>query len=275
MSQYEKIKYTDPNFPLTFHDQVLTENRTVGFYAHWHEHIEILCITNGNAFITINNITYEINEGDTVVIDSNALHSMLGKPNNCLYHCLIVDKQFCDSFFLPITGFRFEALLHDERIYNIFLRIAAEMQEKSLYYKAQVQAYALELMVILLREYSESYKSKKAGGASADYEKPMQKLVKEAISYISSSFYNPLTVDEIAEHVGISKYYFCRGFKEMTGQTVFDYINLLRCSNAQKLLRSGRYNISESAFASGFNNLSYFAKSYRKYMGVLPSKDIK
>ena len=51
-----------------------------------------------------------------------------------------------------------------------------------------------------------------------------------------------------------------------------NYLNYTRCSYARKLLASGRYNVSESAEHSGFSNLSYFAKTYKKYMGELPSQ---
>ena len=58
-------------------------------------------------------------------------------------------------------------------------------------------------------------------------------------------------------------------FKEVTRRTPVDYINFIRCNYARNLLLSGRYNVSESAEMSGFKNLSYFSKTYKKYMGCL------
>ena len=52
-----------------------------------------------------------------------------------------------------------------------------------------------------------------------------------------------------------------------------DYLNFLRCSNARRLMASGKYNVSESAAMSGFKSLSYFSRVYRRQMGVLPSAE--
>lgn len=266
---YEKIKYSDPNFPVTFHQDSLTDKRNTGFYLHWHEHLEIIYITKGRGTIIINNNQYEAQKGDTIIINSNSLHSMPTKPVDCTYHCLILDKRFCDRSLVPISEMEFNSHFCDKRVSNIFLLIEKEMKEKKFFYKASVQATTIELLVLLAREYATM--TQKTDVKKGDNK---QMLIKESINYISSRYYSELSIDEIAKQVGISRYYFCRAFKETTGQTAFDFINLLRCSNAQRLLQTGRYNISESAFESGFNNLSYFARAYKKHIGVLPSEDL-
>ena len=83
-----------------------------------------------------------------------------------------------------------------------------------------------------------------------------------------------IAADSISTEAGFSKYYFCRSFKEITGRTVIDYLNLTRCSHAQSLLLSGSCNVSECAEQCGFQNLSYFSKTYRRYMGHSPSNQL-
>ena len=78
-------------------------------------------------------------------------------------------------------------------------------------------------------------------------------------------------LEDLANEAGFSKYHFARLFKEMTGQTVLNYVNFLRCNHARSLLASGKYNVGESAIQSGFSNLSYFSRTYRRMMGELPS----
>lgn len=267
---YEVFKYADPNFLVTFHDASAVENRPSGFLMHWHENIEILLFTSGRAVVALDNspVTYSV--GDIAVINSNVTHHMLEKPIETGYHCLIIDKRFCDFFSIPPDRLRFKSIIRDGRAERILLAIANEMTGEAPYYKSRVQAYVGELLVLLAREYSEQ---KPAAQKSTSLQK--QTTIKKAISYISEHYEEAVTVEEIAEHAGLSKYYFCRAFKEVTGQKVFDYINMMRCSKAQNLLSTGEYNISESAFASGFNNLSYFTRTYRRYMGVVPSYDLK
>ena len=134
------------------------------------------------------------------------------------------------------------------------------------YYQAAVRANLGGLLVHLCRNWLEE-----ADFQNAKQDKKLY-MVKTAIRYIREHMTENLTVESISTAVGFSKYYFCRTFKEMTGQTVIDYINATRCGFARWLLLSGRYNVSETAERSGFTNLSYFTKIYKKYMGQLPSQ---
>jgi len=60
-------------------------------------------------------------------------------------------------------------------------------------------------------------------------------------------------------------------FKQCTNVSIFEFLNSHRCSEAKKLLRQ-EHTVSEAAFACGFENLSYFSRTYKKYIGVLPNK---
>lgn len=268
-SHYEKISIKDPNFPIIFYDVKNSQNRTTGFYLHWHENVEILYFTGGTNTLQLNNHQIQVQKGDLIVINSNTIHSMPSKPVDCTYYCLIIDKLFCDSYFIPFGDLLFEECIRDPNISNWFEKIINEMTKKDALYKSMVKAYVVSLLVHLSREHSYS-------NVSFHHEAQNNKLkmVKKSLTYMSAHFTEPLSVDDIAQYVGFSKYYFCHVFKELTGQTVLDYINVLRCSHAKKLLQSGNFNISESALESGFQNLSYFTKTYKKYMGCLPSKEV-
>ncbi|MEG1687095.1 MAG: AraC family transcriptional regulator [Angelakisella sp.] len=268
-SFYETIRYADPTFLITFHFDRITLGRPIGFSLHWHEHVEILLFTTGGATLQLDGVPIACAAGDVAVINSNVSHQMLEKPVESAYHCLIINKQFCDFFGIPLDSLHVQEHISDERVRGLILSIAKEMAEQHDLYKVRVQAYALELMVLLAREYSCPVALSKASG---NVQK--QKLIKKSIGYITAHYEELLTVEAISEHVGLSKYYFCRSFKEITGQRVFDYINLMRCTQARRLLGTGQYNISESAYASGFNNLSYFTRTYRRFMGVPPSCDL-
>ena len=147
-----------------------------------------------------------------------------------------------------------------------FDRIVDEMLTRSAYYKPAVRADLGGILVHLCRHWVER---KEFDGERKDKRLDMGKA---AISYIQLHLSEELSVEQISAAAGFSKYYFCRGFKEITGRTVVDHINSTRCCYARRLLLSGKCNVSESAELSGFSNLSYFAKTYKKYMGELPSK---
>lgn len=271
MSQvfYETFQYPDANFRITFHPDSETLGRPAGFVMHWHEHIEILLFTVGGAALLLDDTSLSLAENDIAVINANVSHQMPEKDPATAYHCLIIDKQFCDFMGVSVDTLHFCTSIRDRRLRELILSVAAEMSERKTLYKVRVQSLVLELLVLLAREHSGPAQLACAAGSTQK-----QTLIKKAIGYIAAHYQEPMTIEEISEQVGLSKYYFCRSFKEVAGQRVFDYINLVRCTQAHRLLGSGRYTITQCAYAVGFHNLSYFTRTYRRFMGRTPSSDL-
>ena len=95
--------------------------------------------------------------------------------------------------------------------------------------------------------------------------------IKKAIQFIGINFRKPLTLTEVARESGMSKYYFARTFKAVTGKTFKDYLNGKRVEQAMILLRSGEVNITEVCFQVGFNDPSYFDRVFGRIEGKSPS----
>jgi len=91
--------------------------------------------------------------------------------------------------------------------------------------------------------------------------------------YIRRNYTSDISTAGIGQAIGVSLYHLCRCFKDVTKVTIISYINLLRCDTAKTLLASGNYSVSEAAFMSGFQNMSYFTKTYKQYKGCIPSKE--
>lgn len=265
---YEKHSLQDPNFPLSFHPAIEFKS-TVGFESHWHEHIELLYFMSGNAEMTVNTRQLFPKKGELAVVNSNCMHSMPYRSLDCRYYCIIINKNFFDGFFSPMKDIAFGELIADNKAGYIFELIAGEMEQKNGFYKQTVKAYTTLLLSLLARNFRVPVKM-------LEDKRLNQRLsmVKAAIGYISIHYKEDISIDDIVRHIGFSKYHFCHAFKEITGQTSFDYINILRCNEARRLIFSGKYNVSESALLSGFNNFSYFTRTYKKYMGVLPSREV-
>ena len=133
-----------------------------------------------------------------------------------------------------------------------------------------MQGLILELIVHLARNYS-TKRTEEADAYLNQFGTEFN-YVKRAIDYISANVHKPLTVEEISNAVGISQYHFMRIFKKVTKYTLSDYINMKRCEKARTMILSGECTITEAALSSGFSNLSYFAKVFKKVMGSLPTE---
>lgn len=234
---------------------------------HWQNDLELLYLVDGDAEITSDHQRCTFSPGQIAVINCTCLHSVKAINQSCSYYCLIVGQNYLEQQGIPISELAFSFQIDDPVLREKFQTICTEMSQKLPFYKSEVKSAVLSIAARLSRNYS----CPTTEPFSQDRRLAM---VKSAISYIQKHYDKPLTIDSISTETGFSKYYFCRSFKEITGRTVIDYLNLTRCSHAQSLLLSGSCNVSECAEQCGFQNLSYFSKTYRRYMGHSPSNQL-
>jgi AraC-like DNA-binding protein len=126
-----------------------------------------------------------------------------------------------------------------------------------------LRAAVLNLLCYVLAHYAKPVKVREAVSASEEF-------IKRAIVYLGEHYTEDVTLEGIAAYCGVSRFHLAREFKNHTGQTVFEYVNMLRCKRASLLLSEGK-SVTETAYACGYESLSYFSRVYRKRMGVSPS----
>ena len=92
-----------------------------------------------------------------------------------------------------------------------------------------------------------------------------------AIHFIHENLEKPLTLKQVSRESGMSKYHFARIFKSVTGESFKTYHNHKRIEKAKDLLMRPANNITDVCYATGFNDLSYFNRVFRKFEGMNPS----
>lgn len=262
MAIYEYIKCDDHDFPVQYHLDKIKHNKTVSL--HWHENIELLYCISGEATVHCDTKKCQMTEGSLIVVNSNHFHSIY-TSSECSYYCIIIDKRIFESVNLPVEEVLIEDHVVDAEIGRLYLEIVNEIDNASPYYKIAVKLKLLNIFTLLYRNYSISKEQKNVTDARVD-------IVKKSISYMRHNYQRKITIEDICENIGFSKYYVCHVFKEITGRSLIDYLNFLRCSHAYNLISTGKYNTSEAASLSGFSNDSYFGRTYKKYIGTTPSK---
>ena len=99
------------------------------------------------------------------------------------------------------------------------------------------------------------------------------KKLQPALAEIVEHWNENRRVSFYAELCDMSEVNFRRLFGEYMGMSPIDYRNDIRLINAKAMLQSGEYNVSEAAFESGFTNLSFFIRLYKKKFGHTPKKE--
>lgn len=97
-------------------------------------------------------------------------------------------------------------------------------------------------------------------------------LIKKAIQYISQNFSTGITLNDVAEHVHLNPAYFSTVFKQATGSSFKEYLNMVRIEESKRLLAATGYSIIDISVAVGFEDQSYFSKVFKKYTGLTPKQ---
>lgn len=262
---YEPHVSINQELPFIFHQDVYCGDDGV---PNWHENLELLYITSGHGEVLCGSQVYTVGEGDIVVANTYDAHEVRAAGEMVLY-CLIIDRKFGKSNGIDTNELRFAHYIRCRELEEKFLKVREEYTNRQPFFNAGVKCAVLELLVYLCRNYSTPKEADdKARGSS--YE-----CVRFAIEYIKTNYDKKLTVDIIAGKAGLSKYYFLREFKNVTGHTVIAYVNIVRCEYAKEMLRKGKYSVKDVAHLCGFDNDSYFSNVFKKYTGELPSEYVR
>lgn len=99
-----------------------------------------------------------------------------------------------------------------------------------------------------------------------------KEVTDKVFHFIFNHFTTEISLEQVAQVAGISKSAFSHYFKKRTGKTYSEFVNELRISHSLKLLTDTEKNIAEICYASGFNNLSYFNRVFKKNHGQTPKE---
>lgn len=103
--------------------------------------------------------------------------------------------------------------------------------------------------------------------------KPFEKeKIHKAKEIILCNLNNPLTILELSVQIGINQCYLKKGFKEIYGTTVYDFIQEQRMLKAKLLLHTNQFSVSQVAEQIGFASQSSFSTAFKKFTGVFPSE---
>lgn len=98
----------------------------------------------------------------------------------------------------------------------------------------------------------------------------VNQYVQKGIEYISSNYSYPITVEDIASYVGLSRSHLFRSFETVLGQSPKEYLTDFRMKQACYLLEHSNLSITAIAISVGFDNSLYFSKTFHKLKGISP-----
>ena len=97
-------------------------------------------------------------------------------------------------------------------------------------------------------------------------------VIVKAKRFVNAHLDEKLSLETVANHVGVSPYYFCKVFKQSTEMTLTEFVNRRRVEWAKRKLLNPRARVTEVAFDVGFQSISQFNRSFLKYVGESPTR---
>ncbi len=143
-------------------------------------------------------------------------------------------------------------------------------QLKEAYFHSKVLSPAQYAGVIHLLEIFGKHLSLVANQIALCETQTESPLVRRAKAYIAGHQADPLRLEDVANAMHVSTFYFCKLFKKATGLTFTDYLGRVRVEKAKTLLLNPHLRVTEIAYGVGFQSLTHFNRVFRKLTGEAP-----
>lgn len=265
------------NFPIAFYHQTPHSPRYHMQY-HWHTYYEIIRILSGTFHLNLENENHIFHPGDVVFISSGMLHG--GTPQDCIYECIVFDLQIltkdnhaCAKTIHDIINRKItiHSFLSEksEKVLPIIRDLCHALSGRKTGYEFMVQGSLYHLLGIILEEHL--YEENAQDSVTSE----RLSSIKKVLAYISENYYNCICLEDLSKIAGMNPKYFCRYFRSMTERTPIDYLNYYRIECACEMLSTKDISIKETAISCGFNDESYFIKTFHKYKGITPKQFMK
>ncbi len=244
---------------------------------HWHKNIEIIRVLEGKLNVTLDYSSFIATKGDIVFVNPETVHGA-SPVDDCVYECVVYDPELVPSLPYNTEDFN-EALLNG----SIHLNEKISENEKELSNCVDTLFNTLcdendgtrfIIIGMLCNIYGIILKNKlykKNDNMSVGTRKPIANY-KKVIKYIRNSYSENLSLEDMARCAGMSKKYFCTFFKQFTHQTPFEYLISYRIERAVQFLLTTEKSITDIAYSCGFNDLSYFIKTFKNLKGMSPGQ---
>ena len=211
---------------------------------------------------------------DTIVKAGNMV---LYRPKEMQRYIYYVEDQ-TEVYWVHFTGgnvtniLRFYGITDDMRVIStgasfeytrIFKQMIQELQRCQTHYPDLLTLLLLQLLIQIHRQIGRDHHKKDA------YLKTEMEL---AIQFFNDNYNTDISIEEYAASRGMSVSWFIRNFKQYAHTTPMQYLVERRMTNAQMLLETTNYNVSEIGNLVGYDNPLYFSRIFRRQKGMSPTE---
>ena len=274
----ELVEHGTPLFPVGFYYDDILYNPVPW---HWHDEMEAVVVEKGSAIVCAGTERYTLHAGQGFFVNAGVLHACWDNgAAECTFHSVVfhprlvgggIDSIFWQNYLRP--------LIANRRMKSVALDRSAEWHEIALQsidtawyggaeqpagYEFQVRA-ALSQLILQLSSHLPERTQRISEKAQRDGER-----IKQMLRYVEEHYSEALSTSEIAASAMISESECLRCFRSTIGVPPIQYVKQFRVQRAAELLSSTDGRIAEIGAQCGFQDTSYFTKTFRELKGITP-----
>ena len=266
--------------PYSYHHTLISYDNDIVLYNHWHEELELIFLTAGEATFYVEDRMYHLSANEALFIPSAHLHRAINSHHNkCEFYALVFRPQtiavpeqtsLYSRFVLPVLSANALPAYHFTSTQDWEGHICFYLSQMTTFYSEDLKENELALKGLLLiiwqlffTNYIEDHQTNISRLRSLE-------RLNSVLEYIEEHLTQDMTLEELACVASVGKEQFCRIFKRAMETTPFVFINRKRLQKACVLLSSTNKKITDIASLCGFNNISYFNRSFLNYLACTP-----
>lgn len=272
--EHEIVKYRNDSVVRIWYNE-----QTTNYDPHWHTALEVIMPVENYYDVLSGSQHYHVMPGDILVISPGETHHLVapesGKRFIFLFDISMISnlKSFAGIHALlhgciHITRSAFPQI-YDE-VYALFMLMRNEYFSLDEFRELSICSHLLNFFVVYGKNYLTN--TELLSNVKVYKQKEYMQKFNTVLDYIDSHYMEELTLDDIADFSGFSKYHFTRLFKRYTDATFYEYLSIKRIKSVEKLLAESDLSITEIALQSGFSSISTFNRIFKQQKQCTPSE---
>ncbi|MCM1055633.1 MAG: AraC family transcriptional regulator [Bacteroides sp.] len=270
-----------PDFPVAIYDDDVTKE-CVNW--HWHEEFEAGFVSKGSVHFACGSCKYTLSEGDVFFVNSNVLHftdnaafPRESSVKSVVFHGSVIggseNSVFHKKYLLPILNspnlrdftVRPGNIYHG-RLLKILTSVWDSVSQETPDYEIVVRSKLSDFFRILIHMPENNII------IYPENNFVQENRVQVILDHIHSHYSESLTLDELSKAASVSKSEVLRCFKNIIGQSPIKYLKNYRLQTAAHMIKNTDYSIGTICELCGFDDSSYFSKSFKEIYHCTPSE---
>ncbi|NQX61066.1 AraC family transcriptional regulator [Paenibacillus qinlingensis] len=251
-------------------------------YCHYHDEFEFNYVIEGSIVMEIDTNLIRVCAGDAVIINRKEIHSgYCENGEHCRMFGIIFkldmlcshEPDACQSKYLDpfLCGqYKFPSYIPNvpgwqSKVISEIVRIVESLQQQPFGYEWKIKSSLFSIMAEIIANKAFLTHN----GQKCLLNEKLDRFQK-TIAYIQERYNSHITIEDLAGVAGISVDHFYKFFKQISGESPVTYVNRHRIRMASNLLKYTDLSVLDIALQIGFDNVSYFIKTFKKYTGFTP-----